>query len=145
MAVDAPPVIRPRRQSGVGFLVIIAGLVAVFVILFLFNPSENPFYPRCALYTTTGFLCPGCGGLRAMHQLTHGHFLTALRYNPVAVLSLPFVAGWGLRQVWRRIHGQPVHSITLSTFWLKVLLGVLIAFGILRNLRFPPFTYLAPP
>jgi hypothetical protein len=66
-------------------------LAACGIVLFLFNPSQYSFYPRCALYTMTGIYCPGCGSTRALYQLAHGHLLTALHYNLLLILSLPFV------------------------------------------------------
>ena len=43
------------------------------------------------MYQLTGLACPGCGSLRALHQLTHGHFGEALRLNPMLVMALPFL------------------------------------------------------
>ena len=63
-----------------------AAVAAVLMVHFLFNPSHYGFYPRCILYRMTGIYCPGCGALRASHQLIHGHFLTALRCNALLVL-----------------------------------------------------------
>src|SRR5208283_1274662 len=42
-------------------------------VLFVFDPATAGFYPVCALHEMTGLQCPGCGGLRAMHQVFHGH------------------------------------------------------------------------
>ena len=103
--------------------------------LYLFNPSEHTFYPRCAFYQMTGWQCPGCGGLRAMHQLLHGHLLTALRFNPLAVLALPVVAVW-LWQEYAR------GGVRWRGFWVWLGCGLLVAFGILRNL--PAFARLGP-
>ena len=53
----------------------------------------------------TGLLCPGCGTLRGLHQLLHGHLAAAFRLNPVMVLSLPLLGYVALASVWRRWHG----------------------------------------
>ena len=149
MNLEAPPIIPLRVRHGPRRFPTLAlsslGIGVIIAILFLFNPSENAFYPRCALYATTGLLCPGCGGLRAMHQLSHGHFLMALRCNPILVLSLPLLLFFGFRLALREIQGLPWRPISLPTPWLKLLLGLLVVFSVLRNLRFPPFIYLGPP
>lgn len=97
------------------------------------------------LYTTTGLYCPGCGALRAMHFLTHGEFLTALHYNPLLVLLLPFVAYiFGTRALdW--LANRPVAPFMLKPKALVLFAILLAIFTILRNIRIAPFTYLAPP
>src|SRR6266550_1487519 len=72
-----------------------AVLVACVAVLYFFNPAEHGFYPSCLFYKTTGLLCPGCGTLRAVHQLLHGHIAAAFRLNALFVLSIP-VLGWWL-------------------------------------------------
>ena len=85
-------VVRPPVLAVLALLGAVAGLV-----LFCFDPRQYPFYPVCFFHKTTGLLCPGCGALRAMHQLLHGHLATAFRFNPVLVVSLPILAWIGAR------------------------------------------------
>lgn len=59
--------------------------------LYLIDPARHEIYP-CLLRATTGLQCPGCGGLRATHQLLHGHLAAAWSLNPLAVLLVPFYA-----------------------------------------------------
>src|SRR5690242_18001165 len=73
-----------------GFVVL--ALALGMIVLYRFNPAQYGFYPRCALYETTGLLCPGCGCLRALHQLLHGNVVQAFRFNALLVLSLPLFA-----------------------------------------------------
>jgi hypothetical protein len=101
--------------------------------LYLVDPAHHEIYP-CVLHATTGLQCPGCGGLRATHQLLHGHLGTAWSLNPLAVLLLPVYAllagqiGSGLI----RGRGLQCTSPRPALVWLG--LGALILFGILRNL-----------
>jgi hypothetical protein len=97
------------------------------------------------LHTSTGLFCPGCGALRSLHQLLHGHLAAALRFNPLLVLSLPFAAFFFLRCARQWAAGRALPPLALRPGWLKLLVGVVIAFTILRNIHYPPFTYLAPP
>ncbi|MDB6064448.1 MAG: hypothetical protein JWR26_656 [Pedosphaera sp.] len=145
--MEAPPVIAATRFRRPPLWILIGAVVATagIAVLFLFNPSTHGFYPRCALYTSTGIYCPGCGALRSLHHLAHGHLLTALHYNSLLVLSLPFLAYMGVRLTLREIAGNPLPSITIHPRWIKLFIGVLILFTILRNIHLPPFNYLAPP
>jgi hypothetical protein len=66
-------------------------------ILFCFDPNGGGFYPVCLFHQATGLLCPGCGSLRAMHQLLHGHVLAAFEFNPLLLLCLPAAAWYAAR------------------------------------------------
>lgn len=145
--MEAPPVIAATqfRRPPLWMLIgAVAGAVCI-AVLFLFNPSTHGFYPRCALYTSTGIYCPGCGALRSLHHLAHGHLLTALHYNSLLVLSLPFLAYMGVRLSFREMAGKTLPWITISRLWITLLISVLILFTILRNIHLSPFNYLAPP
>ena len=111
------------------------------VVLFCFDPRRYHFYPICFLHQTTGLLCAGCGSLRAMHQLLHGHLATAFRFNPLLVASLPFVAWFGVRQTVRKVRNQPV-ALGVRPRWLWLMLVVLIGFTLLRNVPGMPFATL---
>ncbi len=51
--------------------------------------------PRpCAFLEKTGYPCASCGGTRAFQALANGKILTALRFNPLAVLGAFASAGW---------------------------------------------------
>lgn len=60
-------------------------------VLYFVNPGTSTLFPPCPFLAFTGCYCPGCGSLRALHQITRGHLATALGLNPLLVLSLPFV------------------------------------------------------
>ena len=52
-------------------------------MLYTFDPRNTDSYPVCPFLGLTGYHCPGCGTLRALHQLLHGNVIGALGYNPV--------------------------------------------------------------
>src|SRR5207302_5482362 len=81
-----PPRIGQPRL-GLWFWLLAGFGVVGGVILYVFDPVRFGFYPACTLYRTTGLFCPGCGSLRAMHQLLHGHLIEALRFNALCVCS----------------------------------------------------------
>ena len=119
----------------------LAAAVGASAVLFLFNPAEHAFYPLCLFHQLTGLHCPGCGGLRAAHQLLHGHPLAALRLNALAVGLLPCLAVVAGREFANRRHGVPGRSY-FGTRWIWAFIAVLVAFTVLRNLS--PFAFLAP-
>ena len=121
----------------------LAGFGVALVFLFLFSPTQYPFYPRCPLYVWTGLYCPGCGSLRAVHSLLHGDFLSALRFNSLLILSSPLLAWLVLNSI-RAPSGKPLLRVGPRAGLIWIFVGVTLAFGILRNLPFAPFSFLAP-
>lgn len=111
-----------------------AGLV-VAVILYVFDPASHAFYPRCWLYATTGFQCPGCGGLRAAHALLHGQLSEAFQFNPLLVILLPIVASFVLMRL--LFAGRCFNPLLRfrSSLWVWLLGGITVVFGIVRNFR----------
>jgi hypothetical protein len=115
-----------------------AGLLAAttgLVVLYFFDPATAGFYPVCPLHQLTGLQCPGCGGLRALHQLTHGHLAAAWRLNPLVIVLLAAGLGLGVREwarlgarrQWPGLAARPVYG------WAAA--AGLVLFGVLRNLR----------
>jgi len=107
-------------------------LIALVAFLFRFNPAQHSFYPFCVFHRMTGLECPGCGGLRATHQLLHGHIVTAFRYNPLVVTAAPIVLLLAVRR-WLRGPGRPLSPRT-AVVWTWVVFAVVLIFWILRNL-----------
>jgi hypothetical protein len=110
-----------------------AGLIGV-AVLFLFDPEHTPIFPVCPLHLLTGWDCPGCGTLRAMHQLLHGHLAAAWRFNPLTVSLLP-VAGWLLlREIIWQFSGFKLPGLVTRPAFGWALAVVAVFFGIIRNL-----------
>ncbi|MDQ1484137.1 MAG: hypothetical protein QOF35_2213 [Actinomycetota bacterium] len=105
------------------------------------DPNVAGHYPTCPFLAVTGWYCPGCGALRAVHALAHGDLVTALARNPFAVVTFGYVIiAWTL-WLQRTVTGRPVRW--MAPPW--VLYGVLVAillFAVLRNL--PGWTWLSP-
>jgi len=121
--------------------VVPAGITAL--VLFCFDPNRYHFYPLCFFHRATGLLCAGCGSLRALHQLLHGHLVTAFRYNPLLIVSLPFIGWFGARWAVRTARSQPV-APGFRPIWLWVALAVLTGFTLLRNVPGLPLAMLPP-
>jgi hypothetical protein len=105
------------------------------------DPSASGHYPTCPFLAITGWYCPGCGALRAVHALAHADLLTALARNPFAVVAAGYlVVAWAL-WLGRTATGRPRRW--LAPPWvLYSVLGAILAFGVLRNL--PGWTWLSP-
>src|SRR5580693_9291812 len=50
----------------------LAAVAVGAVLLELFDPATSGIFPPCPFRYLTGWYCPGCGSLRAIHQLLHG-------------------------------------------------------------------------
>jgi hypothetical protein len=60
--------------------------LAVATVLFFCDPAQVPIYPVCLFHRVTGLDCPGCGSLRALHELLHGNLAAAVHFNAFLVL-----------------------------------------------------------
>ncbi len=142
--MNRPPIIRDSSPSRAPVLVAIGLGLLVCAVLFAVDPARSGFYPPCLFHATTGLYCPGCGGLRGLHALLHGHWLAALRFNFLAYGLGPMVGVLGLWAWYRRREGAPWATLWVKPWFPWVLGGLVIGFGILRNVPVPPFTWLAP-
>jgi len=111
----------------------LAAALTCAAVLFFFDPARSGFYPRCFFHATTGLDCPGCGGLRATHQLLHGNVRAAFALNPLLVCSLPIVGWLGLRYLVRITNGRALPNPFQSAACLWGMAAAVIAFGIFRN------------
>jgi hypothetical protein len=113
-------------------------------VIYLLNPGTSDLYPPCPFLSLTGLYCPGCGTLRALHQLTRGHPLAALDLNPLMVLLLPFVAYFLASHAMLALTGRPLKKFFVRPAWIWALLGVVLVYWLLRNIPVYPFVLLAP-
>ena len=70
------------------------------------DPHESGSWGLCPFKATTGLDCPGCGGLRAVNDLTHFRVLDAAHSNLYFVLSIPVVVGLWVVWLRRRYQGS---------------------------------------
>ena len=119
----------------------VAALVACAAFLFRFDPQDERYsslYPPCPFHELTGLRCPGCGTLRAMHDLLHGRIAEALGHNAAATLFVPFA-------LWYALYAFGIVSVSPGLDrWSWHILAAVVLFWILRNLPFAPFAALAP-
>ncbi|MCK4564000.1 MAG: DUF2752 domain-containing protein [Verrucomicrobia bacterium] len=120
-------------------VVVLVGAAAFF--LWMVHPEENGFIPRCLFLQGTGFHCPGCGSLRAIHYLLQGELAQAWAMNPLTVLLLPVLLVVASAELFFHRYDL-AHRIRPRWIWL--LLVVFLLLGVLRNLPVYPFSLLAP-
>lgn len=139
-APTAPPATRGRRLLAPGLT--IGGLALATLALHLRDPHVDGSWGFCPS-AAVGIYCPGCGGLRAVNDLTHGEVGAALSSNLVVTALLPVaVVLLGLWAVDRwRGHSRQVAWPRLRP-WVLGLVLVLVAFAVLRNTG--PGAWLAP-
>lgn len=119
-------------------------LCAGIVYLYAFNPAGSGFYPPCMFRMLTGYYCPGCGTARTLHQLLHGNLMAAVRLNVLTVILLPPLA-YAMLSIGLQTFGKkPLPTVFIPASWIWALLVVILLFWGLRNIPYPPFSYLAP-
>lgn len=142
-----PPRLTPAPPPAGRWLLPLAGIILIGAGMFLyrFNPAEHAFYPVCFFHEWTGWHCPGCGASRALYSLVHGRCLAALRFNPLFVLLLPWLAWAAGRRVIAYSLGRAWAPVRMPAAVVTGLVVTVLLFGVLRNLPWRPFIWLAPP
>jgi hypothetical protein len=106
------------------------------------DPNQPGHYPTCPFLLISGFYCPGCGTLRAIHALAHGDPVAALGLNPLSVAVMPVLLFcWG-RWALRSWQGRPVRTRLAHPMVIYGFLALVIVFWVARNMPFGRF--LAP-
>lgn len=108
-----------------------AGLGAL-TLLHFHDPHQSGSYGYCPFLLLTGHPCPGCGGLRAMNNLTNGDLVGALSSNAMAVVLLVVMSGAGLIWTLRRWRGQPAPLLKFTSPVLWALVIGFLVFGVFR-------------
>lgn len=120
-------------------------VVAVGVVTYIGtkNPNESGHYPTCPFLLVTGFYCPGCGSLRAIHALVHLDLATALNLNILTVcLMIPMAVFYYVRWTTERFLGRSIRKRMAPAVFIWALLFGVLGFWLLRNLE--PLAFLAP-
>lgn len=134
---------RSRWQRLQGPALLAGGVMLASVALHLRDPHQQGSWGFCPWLVLTGTYCPGCGGLRAVNDLTHGEVLAAASSNLLLVGSIPLVGAWWLRRVADGWRGVRRHVDERRAYLLTgLVLGLTALFWVLRNLPFA--TWLAP-
>ncbi|MFF2553159.1 DUF2752 domain-containing protein [Nocardia sp. NPDC058058] len=144
-ARDAESAAHPRWLSAGLPLLGGAAVAGGLVLLHFRDPHESGSYGLCPFKEVTGYWCPGCGGLRGLHNLTDGRVLDAIHSNILLVpLLLGFLAWWvtWLVSGFRGRTSPPPLPRVLPRTALWVTLAFLVLYTVVRNT--PWGSWLAP-
>ena len=138
--------LEDQRPAILRWKLLLLALAALPCLAYLFarDPAEPGVFPACPWLTLTGYHCPGCGTLRALHQLLNGHVLTAFGLNPLTLLALPLVGYALLSTLVMAVSDRRLPSVFIPANWIWGLLVAVLLFWVLRNVPVYPFTWLAP-
>ncbi len=128
------------KRAVAGLSIAAVGLI----LLRIFDPARSGIFPPCPVHYLTGWYCPGCGSLRAIHALLHASFHDAWAMNPLTMLLLPFIAYGLLSELLIGFRGHGLPQPRLSSSAIYSLGCVIVLFGVIRNLPMHPFSWLAP-
>lgn len=137
-AVDEPS--RWQRIAAPAYT--LGGLGVATLALHLRDPHQGGSWGYCPS-AALGFWCPGCGGLRAVNDLTNGDVGAAASSNLLFIVLLPFIVfllgRWTVDRWVGREREPDARLVTIGTLTLCV---VALAFAVARNL--PAGSWLAP-
>ncbi len=141
-ASTAPAVAAPSRwQRMAAPAATLGGLGLATLALHLRDPHQSGSWGYCPS-AALGFWCPGCGGLRAVNDLTHGDVGAAASSNLLFIVLLPFLVfllgRWTVERWLGREREPDARLVTIGTVTLCV---VAVLFAVARNL---PGSWLAP-
>lgn len=128
----ATRLMKPRTFIGISLTALFGGMAVVY----RFSPAEYSFYPRCPVYLTTHWLCPGCGGTRALHALLHLDLRTALHYNALFTLLAPFLCLWLGFICYRTMRYDQFPNLAIPRSVTACLIATAILFTVARNTMF---------
>ncbi len=142
LPVQVDPRSRSRLRRVAAPAAAAGAVLAATAAVHVRDPHVGGSWGFCPIRLTTGLDCPGCGGLRAVHHLTDFEIGAALSSNLVIVLAIPFVVAlWAvwIARAWRGSGGRAWPSERTRMWTGVAVAGLLIGFGILRNLPFAPW------
>jgi hypothetical protein len=128
-------VVSARARRVLAPLAVLAVTAAGAGYIAAVDPEQPGHYPLCPFRALTGYYCPGCGTLRAIHALAHGHLASALSFNALTVCTLPVLGYLWVRWLARSLTGRPPQSLA-HPGWLWGFLAIVIVFWVTRNLPF---------
>jgi hypothetical protein len=133
-----------NRRERVTAPVLVAGAVlGASVVLHLRDPHQSGSYLFCPWLVLTGTYCPGCGGLRAVNDLTRGDLAAAASSNLLLVGAVPLLLFMWSRWFLDRWRGaRRVVDQRRGVLWASLFGVVSLLYWVVRNL--PGLEWLAP-
>jgi len=126
------------------FLLLLPVFIGAAILLWYSPPGIKSIYPPCPFQHITGFYCPGCGSLRAVYQLLHGHVLSAIHYNILTIAFLPVLVYEMFVLPLRFLAEKPLPHLLGNKIKPIYILVIILGYWVLRNVPIEPFSFLAP-
>lgn len=130
---------NPNHVYTLKTIIIIAAVIMVICgatyFYTVYDPADNIF-PKCPFLTLTGYTCPGCGSQRAIHQLLHLNITEAFKFNPLLILSIPYIITILILELLKsknRFYYKWYNKLTGSAACM-VILTIIIAYWVSRNI-----------
>lgn len=117
---------------------------ALAFLYFYINPSNVNFLPKCPLYITTGFYCPGCGSQRATHHLLNFNFLGVIQQNILFIFWILFAVYYLIIEGVNLIFKKNIYNYLYHKKTPIIILIFVLIFWVVRNIPHEPFNWLAP-
>ena len=90
-------------------------------------------WPRCAFHELTGLPCITCGMTRCGLQFFHGHFLAALKWNPLVFMALCSLTTFDLYAFATLVTRRPRLRICFDTQTAKTFVRIAVISALLLN------------
>ena len=124
----------PRGRRMLPPVLVVGGLAAATLALHLRDPHQHGTWGVCPTYALFGVYCPGCGGLRAVNDLSNLQLGAAASSNLLFIASLPLIAYFFARWVHGRWTGERWQPSQRAVNISGVALGLLmVVFTVARN------------
>ncbi len=140
--LDAARTTPPRWRRLVTPALVGGGVAGLTVALHFRDPHARGSWGFCPI-AAMGYACPGCGGLRAVNDLTNLQVLDAASSNLLFVAAIPFILYVYARWVRGRWTGVAWNPPDRAQLWSAIsIVALLVLFTAARNLPFA--AWLAP-
>lgn len=124
----------PRWRTLLLPAAVLGTVTVATVALHLRDPHTAGSWGACPTKAFFGVECPGCGGLRAVNDLTNLQVVDAASSNLLFVASIPFLAYMFGRWAWGRWSGRSWSPSDRAMTWSALsLVALMVLFTVLRN------------
>jgi hypothetical protein len=137
-------VIKRQRLAPIGLgtpLVVATSAACVCAAIWVGDPTtpHGPL-PVCPTKALLGIDCPGCGSLRMLYSLMHGNLLAAARFNALGLVAVGLLVWAYVAWTYGRVAGRRITSWQHHRWSAVVTLSLVVAWFLVRNIPFAPFT-----